>query len=95
MYTQLNPDKLAIFNTAILAVQNDTPAALFVDGPGRTGKNFLYSALLARVRADGHIALAVASSGIAALLLSGGHTAHSRFKIPINLNKNSTCFVSH
>ena len=69
---QLNPDQLAIFNAATLAVQNDTPAALFVDGPGGTDKIFLYSVLLARVHADGHIALAVTFSSIADLLLSGG-----------------------
>lgn len=33
---------------------------------------------------QGHIALPVASSGIAALLLEGGCTAHSRFKIPVD-----------
>lgn len=38
--------------------------------------------------------LAVASSGIVSLLLTGGRTAHSKFKIPINLDDNSTCDVS-
>ncbi len=33
---------------------------------------------------------AVASSGIASLLLLGGKTAHSRFKIPIDLHDEST-----
>ena len=37
--------------------------------------------------------LAVASSGIAALLLPGGRTAHSRFKLPINLTDESLCTV--
>ena len=36
----------------------------------------------------------MASSGIASLLLPGGRTAHSRFKIPINLNDESTCYFS-
>jgi len=35
------------------------------------------------VRSTGDIALSIASSGITALLLEGGCTAHSRFKIPI------------
>jgi hypothetical protein len=44
------------------------------------------------MRADNGIALAVASSGIAALLLEGGWTVHSRFKIPVNgINDLSTC----
>jgi len=37
----------------------------------------------------------VASSGIAALLLNGGRTTHSRFKIPMQgLDSMSTCYIS-
>ncbi|GFX56444.1 helitron_like_N domain-containing protein [Trichonephila clavipes] len=39
----------------------------------------------AKIRKDRNIALAVASSGIAATLLSGGWTAHSVFKLSLNL----------
>ncbi|KAL0305019.1 UNVERIFIED_CONTAM: hypothetical protein Scaly_2999400 [Sesamum calycinum] len=64
---------------------------LFIDGPGGSGKTFLYRALLADVRSKGYIALAVATSGVAAALLPGGRTAYSRFKIPIDLmEKNGT-----
>ncbi len=42
----------------------------------------------------GKIALAVASSGIAAELLSGGWTAHSHFKIPIPVSDESVCAIS-
>lgn len=67
------------------------PRAFFLDGPGGTGKTFLYDVALAYVRGLGEIAVAVAASGAAALLLEGGSTAHSRLKIPINLHENSTC----
>ena len=40
----------------------------------------------------GKIVVPVASSGIAAQLLPGGKTAHSRFKIPIPIRK--TCPIS-
>ncbi|CAB5190399.1 unnamed protein product [Rhizophagus irregularis] len=40
-------------------------------------KHFSIIPLLATIRLHGDIAIAVASSGIAALLLSGGRTAHS------------------
>ena len=35
---------------------------------------------------NGDIVLAVASLGIAATLLTGGHTAYSAFKLPLHLN---------
>ncbi len=38
--------------------------------------------------------LAVASLGIASLLLLGGRIAHSRFKIPIDLHDKSTCNIT-
>ncbi|CAN0926291.1 ATP-dependent DNA helicase PIF1 [Linum grandiflorum] len=40
-----------------------------------------------------NIALVVASSGIATTLLPGGVTAHSRFKIPIDVDHSSTCAI--
>jgi hypothetical protein len=36
----------------------------------------------------------VASSGITSLLLLGGRTVHSRFKILINLHDESTCNIT-
>src|SRR5580698_7347111 len=66
----------------------------FVDAPGGTGKTFVFNTLLALVRKEGDIALAVATSGIAALLLEGGRTAHSRFKIPLKIDETSTCNIS-
>jgi len=38
--------------------------------------------------------LAVASLGIASLLLLSGKTAHSRFKIPIDLHNELTCNIT-
>ena len=46
------------------------------------------------MRAQGNIALAVASSGIAAQLLPGGKAAHSVFKIPMPVDDYSTCSLS-
>ena len=48
---------------------------------------------MAGVRATGRIALAVASSGIASILLDGGQTAHSRFKIPFDILEDSICDI--
>jgi predicted ATPase len=62
----------------------------FVYGSGGTGKTFVWTTLLSRLRRQGKIMLAVASSRIAYLLLLGGRIAHSRFKISINLHDEST-----
>ena len=61
----------------------------FVDCRGGTGKTFLYNTLLAQVRSQSQVALGLASSGIAPLLLSGEHTVHSRLKVPIFINELS------
>ena len=57
---------------------------------GGTGKTYLMNLILASIRSNGDIALAVASSGIAATLLTGGRTAHSTFRLPLNLAVNDT-----
>ena len=65
-----------------------------MQGPAGTGKTFLYKLLCSYFRSKGKIVLCVASSGIAALLLPGGRTSHSRFKIPIMIHESSTCAIS-
>jgi len=65
----------------------------FIDGPGGTGKTFVENLLVAYVRSQGDLTLAVALSGIAALLLKGGRTSHSRFKIPIEIHSENQCTI--
>ena len=89
----LNSDQKRVFDEIMSHVDEDRPGVFFVDGPGGTGKTFLYKALLAQVRSRGLIALATASSGAAANNMPGGRTAHSRFKIPITLDNNSMCTI--
>ncbi|KAG6463394.1 hypothetical protein O3G_MSEX013848 [Manduca sexta] len=75
---------------------NNLGTIWFLDVPGGTGKTFLTKLILAYVRNQRKIALTVASSGIAATLLPGGKTAHTMFKIPIDLNRTEspTCSIS-
>src|SRR5258705_3613674 len=71
-------------------VNNKKGGILFIDAPGGTGKTFLINLLLANIRKDKHIALAMASSGIAATLMTGGRTAHSTLQLPLDLIRNET-----
>ncbi|CAN1130399.1 ATP-dependent DNA helicase PIF1 [Linum perenne] len=57
------------------------------------GKTYLYNCIISKIRSEHKIALVVASSRIAATLLPGGVTAHSRFKIPIEVDHASTCAI--
>ncbi|XP_027152040.1 uncharacterized protein LOC113752100 [Coffea eugenioides] len=87
----LNSDQKHAYDLIIKACSSLEGQAFFVDGPGGTGKTFLYRALLATLRSQNHVALAVATSGIAASILPSGRTAHSRFKIPLDFSKTKNC----
>ncbi|CAN6679398.1 unnamed protein product [Malus baccata var. baccata] len=90
----LNEDQMAAYNSIVSAIEHQDNAIFFVDGPEGTGKTYLYRALLATLRSKGHIILATTTSGIAATILPGGRTAHSRFKIPLSPDASSTCSIS-
>ena len=91
----LNADQRRAFETITAAIERDPELAqFFLHGPAGTGKSFLYKTLCHYYRARGEIVLCVASSGIAALVLPGGTTAHSRFKIKLNCDEDSYCDVT-
>ncbi|XP_063915454.1 ATP-dependent DNA helicase pif1-like [Zophobas morio] len=82
----LTNDQRLAYDTIMEHVRGGNGGLLFLDAPGGTGKTFLLNLILAEIRMKHEIALAVASSGIAATLLDGGRTAHSVLKLPLNLN---------
>lgn len=87
MEPRLTEEQRQIYEKVISSVENQQENKLFfLDSPGGTGKTFVINLLLAKIRKQRQIALAVASSGIAASLLPGGRTAHSTFKIPLNVD---------
>ena len=81
------------FDAIIESAEREHGKQIFVEGYGGTGKTYQWKAITTKLRSEGKIVLAVASSGIAALLLQGGRTAHSRFHIPINITEESTCEI--
>lgn len=93
---QLNQQQRIAYDTLIEAVNRGSGGIYFLDAPGGTGKTFLISLLLATIRSRNDVALALASSGIAATLLEGGRTAHSALKLPLNMQINETpiCNIS-
>jgi len=93
MVASLNSDQWFIYDSVTEAISRHESFVYFVSGHGGTGKTFLWNAILATLRSHDHIVLAVASCGVASLLLPGGRTAHSRFKIPLDIHENSLCGI--
>nr|GEZ58632.1 DNA helicase [Tanacetum cinerariifolium] len=86
---KLNSDQRRIYDMVIRADSTNEQELIFVYGHGGTGKTFLWKTIISTLRSEGKIVLAVASSGIASLLLPSGRTAHSRFKLPLELTEES------
>ncbi|EOA22101.1 hypothetical protein CARUB_v10002651mg [Capsella rubella] len=93
LFAMLTEEQRRVYQEIIYSVNKNKGGMFFVHGFGGTGKTFLWSILGADIRSKGNIVLNVASSGIAALLLEGGRTAHSRLCIPININEYSMCSI--
>ncbi|PRQ28775.1 putative DNA helicase Pif1, helitron helicase-like domain-containing protein [Rosa chinensis] len=93
LVSQLNAGQKIVYDEVIKAIKEKTCNTFFVHGHGGTGKTFLWHTIICKLRSEGKIVLAVASSGIASLLLPKGRTAHSRFKIPLTINNSSICLI--
>nr|KAJ0228203.1 hypothetical protein LSAT_V11C100019460 [Lactuca sativa] len=82
LHSQLNVEQKNVYDIFMNVVNN------------KKGGAFSSMTLHAAIRSKCKVVINVASSGIAALLLSGGRIVHSRFHIPINLNENSFCYIT-
>jgi hypothetical protein len=85
----LNPEHLSSYTEIIEHMINRKGRVFFVDSPGDTTKTFLYRCFIANIRSEGLIEVATATSRIAALIMPGGRTAHSVFKILIKISDGS------
>ena len=99
MASTLTPPQRVAFDRVIAAVRDrlaggHAPNVFYLDGPGGTGKTYVYSTLLATIRGEGKIVLALATTGIAATLLPLGRTAHSRLRLPLDPDATSTCNIA-
>ncbi|GAA0140458.1 hypothetical protein LIER_35238 [Lithospermum erythrorhizon] len=90
---KLNAEQKIAFSEIIARVDSESSGIFFVDGPGETGKTFLYRAILIRLWSNDIIAIATVTSGVVGHVLPGGRTTHSRFKIPLEANDDSMCHI--
>lgn len=84
---KLNTKQRDAFDKIIAAVDEENAGCrcFYLDGPGGSGKTFLYTALMAFIRGRGQVILPFATTGIAGTMLKGGRTVHSGFKLPVPL----------
>jgi hypothetical protein len=92
LHMKLNEQQLYAFNTIVHIVLSNISGFFFLSGYGGTRKTFLWNTIVTHLRAQKRIVF-VASSGVASLLLSGGRTTHSRFKIPCEMDETSICDI--
>ncbi|PIA55030.1 hypothetical protein AQUCO_00800042v1 [Aquilegia coerulea] len=91
--SQLNVEQLHADTEVTDSVLNNSGKIFFLNGLAGTGKIFVYNTIADSMRSKGHIVIMVASSGIASLLLTGGRTAHSTFKITLNVLDDFVCDI--
>ena len=72
----LNEEQADFYHVVVESVDNELGTLFALDAPGGTGKTHVLSILLAKVRSQKKVALATATSGIAATLLPNGRTLH-------------------
>ena len=89
-YKQLNTDQLQIFNKII---SGQVSNLIFIDGPGGTGKTFLYKTLIYYFISHDKNVLSMTWTGIASILLPKGMTSHRTFRLPLNLSNIKTSFL--
>ena len=92
----LNPEQLNVADSVIDAVtnnNNERANIFFIDGPGGTGKTFVYNYIIRELIGREMNVSTCAYTGIAATLLHNGKTVHSLFKLPVPVLDNSTCNI--
>jgi hypothetical protein len=100
MQLQLNVDQKQVFDAVYNGVHRPNLDGYprnnhlyFVDGPGGTGKTFLYNTIIHTMAGEGLPTMAVAYTGCAAMLLCRGRTCHGQFKLPVPMVSTSTSGV--
>ncbi|EYB85550.1 hypothetical protein Y032_0296g1695 [Ancylostoma ceylanicum] len=81
LYQTLNVNQRNAMDDILAAIDRDDQRCFFIDGPGGTGKTYLYTTLYNIAMGQRRQVLCVAWTGIAANLLPRGRTVNSAFKL--------------
>ena len=91
-YNKLNNQQKIIVDTIMNSVRkkNNSQNCFYLDGPGGTGKTFIYSTLYHMLIKINVSVQTMAFTGIAATLLPHGKTVHKTFLLPVPLYSDSS-----
>jgi ATP-dependent DNA helicase PIF1 len=90
---RLNEEQILIHNRVLDALDNNLECFIFIPGPGGCGKTFLMTTICHLVRSRSLVILPTAWTGIAASLMIGGQTCHTRFCLPVPYYRESTSSI--
>ena len=92
-YSQLNEQQKEIADEVLSAVSTDTyngNNCIYIDGPGGSGKTFIYNTLYHLLSSKNIKVCLMAFTGIAATLLPNGKTVHKTFGLPVPMFHDSS-----
>ncbi|XP_011859489.1 PREDICTED: ATP-dependent DNA helicase RRM3-like [Vollenhovia emeryi] len=91
-YGQLNIEQKEIVDIILAATtaNNNNDTCFYIDGPGGSGKTFIYTTLYYLLKNKKKVVNTMAFTGIAATLLPNGRTVHKVFGLPVPLFNDST-----
>ena len=91
MYANLNKQQKTAVHAILNAINATREGAkcFFIDGPGGTGKTYVYKCLNYMLIGEGKKCKNMATTGIAATLLPEGRTAHKTFSLNVPLSPHS------
>ena len=92
-YMKLNDEQREIVDTVLHAVEinnHDSNNCIYIDGPGGSGKTFIYTTLYNMLSSKNIKVYSMAFTGIAATLLPHGKTVHKTFGIPVPMYHDSS-----
>jgi len=94
-YKQLNEKQKEIVDTLLdkLNNANNHNNCFYIDGPGGSGKTFIYTTIYHLARIRNKCVCTMAFTGIAATLLPTGKTVHKTFGLPVPLFADSSSAI--
>jgi hypothetical protein len=94
MMHSLNAEQRGLFHEITEAVLDpEISKNFFINASGGCGKSFLFNTIISFLYLQNIKSIVVSSTGISSSVLFGGRTAHSFFKIPLDIESDSFCNV--